>query len=104
MLIMKQYYVYIMTSQDNGTLYTGVTSDLVKRTYEHRTHAMPGFASKHRVERLVYYEITNDAYAAITREKQLKSWRRQWKLELINKQNPNWSDLYPVITGATVLR
>jgi putative endonuclease len=97
---MKQYYVYIMANGRNGTLYTGVTSDLIKRTYEHRTHARPGFTSQYRAERLVYYEIATEPYVALTREKQIKAWRREWKLKLIEDQNPNWSDLYPIITGA----
>jgi putative endonuclease len=98
---MKQYYVYILASDRNGTLYIGVTSHLVKRTYDHKSDFIEGFTKKHQVHQLVYYEITNDINSAITREKQLKSWNRKWKIDLIEKTNPQWEDLYPSITGQT---
>ena len=91
---MKQYYVYILASKRVGTLYIGVTSTLQKRVYEHRNNLVDGFTKKYNVHNLVYYEIHDDATQAITREKQLKKWKRSWKLELIDKMNPNWDDLY----------
>ncbi len=90
-------YVYIMASNRNGTLYVGVTSDLVKRTWEHKNHAVEGFTDKYDVDKLVYYEIYDDELNAIQREKTLKRWKRKWKLDLIEKMNPNWSDLYDKI-------
>lgn len=92
---MKEGYVYILTSKQNGTLYVGVTSDLVKRVYEHKANAVPGCTKKYDVKNLVYYESTSSIMSAIEREKQLKKWRRDWKIELIEKFNPNWGDLYP---------
>lgn len=95
----KQYYVYIMASARNGTLYIGITSDLIKRVYGHRNQIKQGFTSKYKVNILVYYEIYSDPQTAITREKLLKTWNRKWKLELIEKQNPEWEDLYCDITN-----
>ena len=91
---MKDYYVYILASKRNGTLYTGVTNDLVKRVYEHKNGLIEGFTKKYGVHMLVYYEQTNDSYSAIEREKRLKKWKRQWKINLIQKSNPEWRDLY----------
>lgn len=91
---MKDYYVYILTSRKNTVLYTGITNDLVKRVYEHKQNLIPGFTKKYNVHKLVYYEQYNDVYKAITREKRIKEWKRQWKIELIEKSNPNWKDLY----------
>lgn len=82
-----------MASKRNGTLYTGVTSDLQKRVYEHKHHVMKGFTEKYNVNMLVWYEITNSIEAAIKREKQIKKWNRKWKLELIEEKNPLWKDL-----------
>jgi len=90
----KMYCVYILASRRNGTLYVGVTSDPVKRIWEHKNDVVDGFAKKYEIHLLVYYELTPDVNSAIKREKQLKKWRRQWKLELIEKMNPNWNDLY----------
>ena len=90
----KQYFVYILASKKNGTLYTGVTSDLIKRVYEHKENLVEGFTKKHNVHQLVYYEATGDVESAIKREKQLKNWDRAWKMELIEKGNPEWFDLY----------
>ena len=95
----KQGYVYILASGRNATLYIGVTSDLVKRIYQHRTGTTPGFTSRYDVTRLVHYEIFGDMDRAIAREKTLKKWRRAWKLKLIERENPDWRDLYPEITG-----
>ena len=83
-----------MASKRNGTLYIGVTNDLVKRVYEHKNGLIEGFSKKYGVRMLVYYEQTNDSYSAIEREKRLKKWKRQWKIELIQKSNPGWRDLY----------
>jgi putative endonuclease len=91
---MKTYFVYIIASKINGTLYIGVTSNLVKRVYEHKNKLVEGFTKKHNVYELVHYETIEDINSAITREKQLKKWKRQWKIELIEKNNPNWRDLY----------
>jgi putative endonuclease len=80
------------------TLYLGVTSDLIKRVYQHKTKAIPGFTSRYGVDRLVWYEVYDDAVSAITREKEIKKWRRAWKIQLIEKMNPEWRDLYDDIT------
>ncbi len=89
---MKEYYVYIMTSR-SGTLYTGVTSDLRRRVYEHKHKRLPGFTSKYNVRRLVYFESTSDVHAALSREKQIKAWRRAKKIALVESRNPQWQDL-----------
>ncbi|KKQ53058.1 MAG: Endonuclease [Parcubacteria group bacterium GW2011_GWD2_38_11] len=89
----KFYYVYILASHQNGTLYIGVTSNLIKRSWEHKNKIVEGFTKEYGVDKLVYYETTNDINSALLREKQLKKWNRQWKLELIEKENPNWADL-----------
>ena len=88
------YYVYILASRKHGTLYIGVTNDLVRRVYQHRTKAVPGFTTKYGVDKLVLFEIYDDPATAIAREKELKKWRRDWKTRLIEEQNPNWDDLY----------
>ncbi len=90
---MKSYFVYILASARNGTLYIGVTNNLERRMYEHSHHLQPGFTDMYNVTRLVYFEETLSVEAAIAREKQLKNWRRAWKLELIEKENPEWRDL-----------
>ena len=91
---MKNYCVYILASKPNGTLYIGMTSDLVRRVYQHKKNLADGFTKKYSVHQLVYNEITNDVESALTREKQLMNWKRQWKIELIQKNNPQWNDLY----------
>ena len=91
---MKQPCVYMLASQRNGTLYIGVTSDLIKRVWEHRQDFVEGFTKKYGVNDLVWYEQHENMLAAITREKALKEWKRAWKLELIEKLNPDWKDLY----------
>jgi len=83
-----------MASKNNGTLYIGVTRDLIKRVYEHKNNLADGFTKKYQVHNLVYYEIFESIEQAIIREKQLKKWRRQWKINLIEKDNPEWQDLY----------
>ncbi|MBI5299923.1 MAG: GIY-YIG nuclease family protein [Deltaproteobacteria bacterium] len=90
----RKYFVYIMASQRNGTLYIGVTSDIVRRVYEHKNNLIKGFTEKYKVHRLVYVEETDDVSVAITREKQLKKWKRSWKLRLIESMNPEWRDLH----------
>jgi putative endonuclease len=92
-------YVYIMASSRHGTLYTGVTSNLIRRIYEHRSDVVPGFTSRYGVRLLVHYEIFGEMYEAIRREKRLKKWPRAWKIELIETSNPEWKDLYPEIVG-----
>lgn len=91
---MKPAYVYISASKRNGTLYIGVTSNLIKHINEHKKGFVDGFTKKYKVHLLVYYEQFLDIYSAISREKQLKHWRRKWKLQLIELHNPNWRDLY----------
>ena len=91
---MKSFYAYIMASGRNGTLYTGSTSDLIKRTWEQKSNVIPGFTAKHNVHILVYYEIHATYIEAARREKRFKNWCRQWKLNLIESLNPDWRDLY----------
>ncbi len=95
----KKTYVYILASKKNGTLYIGVTSDLIKRIYEHKHDLVDGFTKRYRVHDLVYFEAHEDIQQAITREKQMKKWKRNWKLRLIEKTNPTWRDLYDEILG-----
>ena len=89
----KQYYVYILASKRNGTLYTGMTSNLHKRIWQHKNKFIPGFTEKYKVTNLVYYEIHEDPVEAITREKQIKKWNRSWKIRLIENENSEWCDL-----------
>ena len=89
---MRDYYVYIMTN-NSGTLYTGVTNNLERRTAEHKQHILRGFTDRYKVNRLLYYEVCQDIVAAIEREKQIKAWRRSKKLDLIVSMNPKWKDL-----------
>jgi putative endonuclease len=96
---MKVAYVYIMTNKRNGTLYTGITSDLIKRVWQHKNNVIPGFTAKYKIHKLVYYELHEDIREAIRKEKNIKAWRRKWKLQLIEKLNPNWDDLYDIITS-----
>ena len=86
--------VYILASKRNGTLYTGVTNDLPGRVWQHKNRVVEGFTNKYNVHQLVYFEIHGDMEAAIMREKQIKKWKRKWKVELIQEQNPYWRDLY----------
>ena len=90
----KDYYVYVLASQRNGTLYVGITSNLIKRIWEHKNKAIEGFTQKYNIDKLVYFEQYRDPENAIKREKRLKKYNRQWKLELIEKENPEWRDLY----------
>jgi putative endonuclease len=93
------YYVYLLASKKHGTLYLGVTNDIVRRAYEHRIKAVQGFTKRYAVNKLVWFEIYDDALTAIAREKELKKWRRDWKIRLIEEQNPGWVDLYPGIAN-----
>lgn len=90
----NKYYVYILASKRNGTLYVGMTNNLARRIYEHKNNLVDGFTKKYSVHNLVYFEETNNINMAIEREKQLKKWNRKWKLDLIEKENPDWNDLY----------
>jgi len=93
--LLKQPCVYILASKRNGTLYTGVTSDLVKRVWEHKNDLAEGFTKRYSVHTLVWFEVRAEMLEAIAREKAIKSWRRQWKVKLIESVNPEWRDLYP---------
>ena len=92
-----RFYVYILASQPRGALYIGVTNDLIRRVYEHREAVVDGFSKRYGVKRLVYFETHDSIEAAIKREKKLKHWRREWKLNLIERDNPDWFDLYPTL-------
>ena len=94
---MKQFHVYILASQQNGTLYIGVTSELIARIHQHKSNAVEGFTKKHGVHLLVYFETFEDSISAISREKTLKHWPRQKKLRLIEAGNPLWRDLYETL-------
>jgi putative endonuclease len=93
----KQYYVYILANRKNGTLYVGITSDLPKRISEHKQKTHSGFTKTYDVHRLVYYEAYEDSQTAIAREKAVKAWKRQWKINHIEKKNPDWRDLFETI-------
>ncbi|WP_420133068.1 GIY-YIG nuclease family protein [Rhodopseudomonas sp.] len=99
--VQRQFYVYILASRIGGTLYIGVTNDLVRRIAEHKLKEVPGFTKRYGVDRLVYFEVFDDIENAIRREKRLKKWPRDWKVRLIEERNPNWNDLYPEIAGPT---
>ncbi len=90
---MKEYYVYILASKQNGTLYIGMTDDLERRMREHKAKEVNGFTKKHSIDKLMYFETFENSYEAFKRERQMKKWLRKWKLELIEKENPNWHDL-----------
>jgi putative endonuclease len=93
------FWVYILESKPGGTLYVGVTNDLVRRIYEHRNDLVPGFTKRYGIKQLVYFEQHDTAYAAIQREKNIKHWSREWKIDLILSTNPEWRDLYGEIAG-----
>ena len=95
----REYYVYILASKRHGTLYIGVTGDLTVRTYTHAENLVDSFTKKYNVHRLVYFEVHEDIHEAILREKQIKKWRREWKINLIEKHNPEWLDLTYEIQG-----
>jgi len=91
------FYVYLLASRRHGTLYIGVTSDLVRRVHQHKSREVPGFSARYGVDRLVWFESYDDPRDAIAREKALKKWRRDWKIRLIEEMNPDWRDLYPAV-------
>lgn len=95
---MKNYYVYILASKKNGVLYIGVTGDLIKRVWQHKNNFAESFTKKYHTHRLVYFESSENVETAIQREKQLKNWHREWKINLIETRNPQWLDLYDEIT------
>jgi putative endonuclease len=99
-LLAGHYYVYILASRTGGTIYVGVTNDLVRRVFEHKSKFLESFTEKYDVVKLVYFEQFDDPENAIKREKRLKKWNRAWKIRLIEEHNPNWDDLYPVIASA----
>ena len=94
---MKYYFVYMMASKKRGVIYTGMTSDIIKRVCEHKSGYYPGFSKKYKTKILVYYEIHRDVNEAILRENRLKKWNRDWKIQLIEKKNPKWNDLYDTL-------
>ncbi len=94
----EQFYVYILASRKHGTLYIGVTNDLIRRVHQHKLKVVRGFTKKYGVGVLVYFEIFDDPLSAIAREKQLKKWNREWKIQLIETKNPNWVDLTHTLT------
>jgi putative endonuclease len=96
------YYVYLLASARNGTLYLGVTNDLIRRVYEHKAKALPGFTARYGLERLVWFEVHDDVEAAILREKDIKKWRRAWKIRLIEESNPDWRDLYDSLAACAI--
>ena len=89
----KQYFVYVLANRKHGTLYIGVTNDLIRRSYQHKLKAVQGFTKRYDVHKVMYFEVFDDPLSAITREKQLKKWNREWKIQLIEKENPGWVDL-----------
>ena len=91
------YYVYILASRRDGAIYVGITNDLARRVYEHRIKAVPGFTAKYNITQLVWFEVYDDPISAISRERELKKWKRAWKIQLIEKDNPNWNDVYESI-------
>lgn len=95
----KSPAVYLLTNKPQGVLYIGVTSQLVQRVWQHKNHQVCGFTARYNLHTLVYFELLDDMYAAITREKQLKNWKRAWKVELIEQTNPEWRDLWEDIKG-----
>ena len=97
-MLYKYYFVYILTNKNNTVLYIGVTNNIARRTWEHKEANIKSFTEKYKIHKLIYYETFNDITSAITREKQLKKWNRAWKIELINKTNPSWKNLYDELT------
>jgi putative endonuclease len=95
----RTYYVYILASRRNGTLYIGLTNDLARRVWEHREGLLPGFTGKYGVKRLVYFEVFDDIHAAIARETRLKKYKREWKMNLIQANNVEWRDLYEMLNA-----
>ena len=96
---MKEYYIYIIANKKCGTIYTGVTNNLIRRIYAHKQGLVDGFSKKYQLHHLVYFAVHSDINEAILREKRIKKWRREWKFNLIEKNNPHWVDLYAEIVG-----
>ena len=94
-MLERQYFVYIMTNKSKTAIYTGMTNDLYRRVYEHKQKLVEGYTNKHNINRLVYFEVGDNAESIIAREKQIKSWKRHKKIDLVNTLNPKWEDLYP---------
>jgi putative endonuclease len=92
------FFVYLLTSQPHGTLYVGMTDDLIRRIWEHKNKVVPGFTAKYGVDRLVWFEAHETREGAWEREKQIKEWRRAWKIQLVEENNPHWTDLYPSLS------
>ncbi len=99
---MKDFYVYVMSNRSRAVLYTGITKDLARRVWQHKNHVVKGFTSKYKLDRLVYYEQFADPISAITREKEIKAWRREKKNDLVRKLNPKWEDLAKKLFGGNV--
>jgi len=95
----RSYYVYTLASRIGGTLYVGITNDLIRRVFEHKSKSTPGFTERYDVAKLVYFEQFDDPENAIKRERRIKKWNRAWKIRLIEEFNPNWEDLYADIAG-----
>ena len=95
----KQMAVYIISNKPNGTLYTGITSALIQRIYQHKTKHFGGYSARYNLDKLMYFELIDEPLTAIAREKEIKSWRRAWRVALIEKDNPEWRDLYPDLLG-----
>jgi putative endonuclease len=95
----RQFYVYMLANRPYGTLYIGITNDLIRRVWEHKNDFVEGFTREHRLHDLVWYEVHATAYEAITREKAIKRWHRDWKVNLVQRMNPAWEDLFPAIAG-----
>jgi putative endonuclease len=95
----RQFYVYMLANRPYGTLYVGITNELLKRVWQHKSDLVEGFTREHQVHDLVWYEVHSTAYEAITREKTIKRWHRDWKVNLIQRMNPRWEDLYPALAG-----
>ena len=100
---MRTYYTYILASRPRGTLYIGVTNGLIRRVHQHRTGTASSFTRKYRVHRLVWFEAFSSAQETIQREKTMKEWPRAWKINLIERTNPHWIDLFPSLPGATLV-
>ena len=95
----KSPAIYILTNKPQGTLYIGVTSNLIQRIWQHKNHQAAGFSARYNLNNLVYFEMVEDMYSALSREKQLKNWQRAWKIQLIEQSNPQWRDLWTDICG-----
>ncbi len=98
-MLTNAYFVYLLASKPNGTIYVGLTADLLRRILEHREHVVPGFTKTYKVTRLMWFEVHDTLLAARQRERQIKAWKRQWKIDLFRDSNPRWEDLYPALSA-----